>query len=212
MIDEKQVRDAIENIVDEMRHRPIPVGISNRHIHLCREDFEALFPGKDLTVKKPLLQPGHYAAEEMLTVHGPKGSIERVRVLGPLRSQTQIEISATDARTLGIKAPMRMSGNLKGTPGARLVSQFNEVTLNEGVIVAQRHIHMPPLDALLYNVSDNDLVKVSIQGTQRKAIFDDVAIRISADVVLEMHIDTDEANAADVGSSSAFAILLGANE
>ncbi|MEI6858522.1 MAG: phosphate propanoyltransferase [Shewanella sp.] len=195
-----------------MRHRPIPVGISNRHIHLCREDFETLFPGKDLTVKKPLLQPGHYAAEEVLTVCGPKGNIERVRVLGPLRSKTQVEVSVTDARTLGVKAPLRMSGNLKGTPSVRLVSEFSEVLLAEGVIIAQRHIHMPPIDALLYMVSNNDSVKVSIQGTQRKAIFDDVAIRISPDVVLEMHIDTDEANAADVGSTSAFAILLGANE
>ncbi|WP_432452373.1 MULTISPECIES: phosphate propanoyltransferase [unclassified Agarivorans] len=208
MIDEILVRKTIENVMLEMRNRPIPVGISNRHIHLAAADFQQLFPGRDLTVKKMLLQPGQYAAEEIVTLCGPKGCIERVRVLGPLRSKTQVELSATDARSIGVKAPLRLSGQLKDTPGVKLVSEFGEVMLEQGVIVALRHIHMSPVDALLYQVEDGDSVKIAIEGTQRKAIFDDVAIRVSPDMKLEMHIDTDEANAADVGSGSAFAILL----
>ncbi|MDG3085140.1 phosphate propanoyltransferase [Vibrio hannami] len=211
-ISEQKVRDSIETVFEEMRHRPIPVGISNRHIHLSEPDFKALFPGNDLTVKKMLLQPGHYAAEETVTVKGPKGQLERVRVLGPLRSATQVELSATDARILGVKAPLRMSGALDGTPGVTLISEFGEIELSQGAIVAVRHIHMSPLDALVYNVKHGDTVKVSIQGTQRKTVFDDVAIRVAPELVLEMHIDTDEANAADVGNNSAFAILLNSVE
>jgi len=208
LIDEKFVKETIQTVINKVRLKPIPVGVSNRHIHLCREDFIQLFPGQDLTVKKMLTQPGHYAAEETVSICGPKGCIERVRVLGPLRSETQVEISSTDSRTLGVKAPLRVSGQLQGTPGIRLVSQFGEVTLEQGVIVALRHIHMSPFDALIYDLSDGDSVKVSIQGTQRKAVFDDVAIRVSSDIVLEMHIDTDEANAADVNNNSAFAVLI----
>lgn len=203
-----EIETIVDNIFDEMRKKPIPVGVSNRHIHLCQEDFSVLFPGSDLTVKKMLLQPGQYAAEEMVTVCGPKGCIERVRILGPLRSKTQVEISATDARVLGIKAPLRLSGKLAGTPGVRLVSQFGEVTLTEGTLVALRHIHMSPLEALIYGVSEGDSVKVAIEGTLRKAIFDDVAIRIDPAMKLEMHIDTDEANAADLGNQSAFAVMI----
>lgn len=203
-----KVESIVENLFDEMRQRPIPVGVSNRHIHLCESDFTALFPGRDLTVKKMLLQPGQYAADEVVTICGPKGCIERVRILGPLRSQTQVEISATDARAIGVKAPLRLSGKLAGTPGVRLVSQFGEVTLEQGTLVALRHIHMSPLEALVYGVSEGDSVKVSIEGTLRKAIFDDVAIRIDPAMKLEMHIDTDEANAADLGNQSAFAVLI----
>jgi len=208
MVEEIIVRQAVDNIFDEMRQRPIPVGISNRHIHLCKTDFNALFPGRDLTIKKRLLQPDQYAAEEMVTVCGPKGKIERVRILGPLRRQTQVEISATDARTIGIKAPLRLSGKLTGTPGVRLISPFGEVVLKQGTLVALRHIHMSPFDALIYGLSEGDSVKVSIEGSQRKAIFDDVAIRIDSNMVLEMHIDTDEANAADLSNQSAFAVLI----
>ncbi|WED28697.1 phosphate propanoyltransferase [Vibrio sp. DW001] len=212
MVEEELIHNEVENIVrnlfDEMRQRPIPVGVSNRHIHLCQADFSALFPGRDLTVKKMLLQPGQYAADEIVTVCGPKGCIERVRILGPLRGQTQVEISATDARTIGVKAPLRLSGKLAGTPGVSLVSQFGEVALEQGTLVALRHIHMSPLEALVYGVSDGDSVKVSIEGTLRKAIFDDVAIRIDPAMKLEMHIDTDEANAADLGNQSAFAVLI----
>ena len=208
MTNEALIRHAVDKVFEQLRHRPIPVGVSNRHIHLCKEDFKQLFPGNDLTVKKALLQPGQYAAEETLTVCGPKGCIERVRVLGPLRSATQIELSATDARSIGVKAPLRLSGQLKGTPGVRLVSPFGEVTLQQGTIIALRHIHMSPVDALIYGVTNGDSVKIAIQGTLRKAIFDDVAIRVDPELTLEMHIDTDEANAADLGNSDAFAVLI----
>lgn len=132
-----------------------------------------------------------------------------MRLLGPLRSVSQVEISRTDARTLGIAAPLRMSGNLKGTPGIRLVSPFAELELPSGVIVAQRHIHMSPLDALILRVSHGDRVSVAIEGDDRGLIFNNVAIRVSPDMRLEMHIDTDEANAAGADNPQAFARLVG---
>ena len=139
---------------------------------------------------------------------GPKGQLKNVRLLGPLRSTSQVEISRTDARTLGIAAPLRMSGNLKGTPGILLVSPFGEVELPSGVIVAQRHIHMSPLDALILRVAHGDSVSVAIEGTDRRLIFDNVAVRVSPDMRLEMHIDTDEANAAGADDANAFVTLV----
>lgn len=161
------------------------------------------------SAKKALLQPGQYAAEQTVTLVGPKGQLKNVRLLGPLRSVSQVEISRTDARTLGIAAPLRMSGNLKGTPGIRLVSPFGELELSSGVIVAQRHIHMSPLDALILRVSHGDRVSVAIEGDERGLIFNNVAIRVSPDMRLEMHIDTDEANAAGADNPQAFARLVG---
>lgn len=139
---------------------------------------------------------------------GPKGQLKNVRLLGPLRSTSQVEISRTDARTLGIAAPLRMSGNIQGTPGVRLVSPFAELDLASGVIVAQRHIHMSPLDALILRVSHGDKVSVAINGDERRLIFDNVAVRVSPDMRLEMHIDTDEANAAGADNPRAFATLV----
>ena len=203
----EQVRQAVEQVVDQMRQQPIPVGVSNRHLHLCAEDFDALFPGQTLTPIKSLRQPGHFAAEQTVTLVGPKGKLERVRILGPLRRATQVEVSYTDARSLGLKAPMRMSGDLDNTPGVILRSDFGEVSLKQGVIVAQRHIHMSPMDATIHGVSDGDLVKVTILGTDRRATFDDVAIRVDPKTVAELHLDTDEANAAAMGSGAGYAIL-----
>lgn len=208
MIIEQEVRNAVDNALDKIRQSPIPVGISNRHIHLSLEDFRALFPGKDLTPFKALRQPGHFAAEETLTVVGPKGSIQKVRVLGPLRQQTQVELSATDARSIGVKAPLRVSGHLEGTPGVKLISDFGEITLECGAIVALRHIHMSTIDSLVYGLKDGDTVRVSIEGSMRKTIFDDVAIRVDPKQRLEMHIDTDEANAVDIANRDAFAIII----
>nr|PMH81221.1 propanediol utilization protein [Vibrio sp. 10N.286.48.B7] len=205
---EQEVRNAIDIALNQIRQSPIPVGISNRHIHLSLEDFRTLFPGNDLTPFKSLHQPGHYAAEETLTVIGPKGSIQNVRVLGPLRQQTQVELSATDARSIGVKAPLRVSGQLEGSPGVKLVSNFGEMTLDCGAIVALRHIHMSTIDSLVYGLKDGDTVKVSIEGSMRKTTFDDVAIRVDPQQRLEMHIDTDEANAVDINNCDAFATIV----
>ena len=155
-MDKQLLETAVGKVLEEMRERPIPLGISNRHIHLSAQDFAHLFPGQSISVKKALMQPDQYAAEQTLTLVGPKGKLEKVRLLGPLRSASQVEVSRTDARTLGITAPLRMSGDLQGTPGVRLVSPFAELEITSGVIVAQRHIHMSPLDALILNVSHGD--------------------------------------------------------
>ncbi|MCX9061693.1 phosphate propanoyltransferase [Citrobacter portucalensis] len=207
-MDKQQLETTVAKVLDEMRERPIPLGISNRHIHLCAEDYGRLFPNHPISEKKGLQQPGQYAAEQTVTLVGPKGQLKNVRLLGPLRSTSQVEISRTDARTLGIAAPLRMSGNIQGTPGVRLVSPFAELDLASGVIVAQRHIHMSPLDALILRVSHGDKVSVAINGDERRLIFDNVAVRVSPDMRLEMHIDTDEANAAGADNPQAFATLV----
>lgn len=207
-MDKELLQSTVRKVLDEMRQRPIPLGVSNRHIHLSAQDYERLFPGHPIS-EKALLQPGQYAAEQTVTLVGPKGQLNNVRLLGPLRSVSQVEISRTDARTLGIAAPLRMSGNLKGTPGIRLVSPFGELELPSGVIVAQRHIHMSPLDALILKVSHGDRVSVAIEGDERGLIFNNVAIRVSPDMRLEIHIDTDEANAAGADNPQAFARLVG---
>lgn len=207
-MDKQLLETTVSKVLNELRDRPIPLGVSNRHIHLNAEDYARLFPGHPISEKKGLLQPGQYAAEQTVTLVGPKGQLKNVRLLGPLRSTSQVEISRTDARTLGIAAPLRMSGNLKGTPGIRLVSPFGEVELPSGVIVAQRHIHMSPLDALILRVAHGDSVSVAIGGTDRRLIFDNVAVRVSPDMRLEMHIDTDEANAAGADDANAFVTLV----
>nr|WP_318381116.1 phosphate propanoyltransferase [uncultured Enterobacter sp.] len=207
-MDKQLVEHAVTQVLDEMRQRPIPLGISNRHVHLSQHDYARLFPGVDVTQKKALLQPGQYAAEQTVTLVGPKGQLKNVRLLGPLRGASQIEVSRTDARTLGIAAPLRMSGDLKGTPGVRVVSPHAEIDLPFGVIVAQRHIHMSPLDALILHVAHGEKVSVAIEGGDRGLIFNDVAVRVSPDMRLEMHIDTDEANAAGADDPHAFARLV----
>ncbi|EHG6155504.1 phosphate propanoyltransferase [Escherichia fergusonii] len=207
-MDKQLLETAVGKVLEEMRERPIPLGISNRHIHLSAQDFAHLFPGQSISVKKALMQPDQYAAEQTLTLVGPKGKLEKVRLLGPLRSASQVEVSRTDARTLGITAPLRMSGDLQGTPGVRLVSPFAELDITSGVIVAQRHIHMSPLDALILNVSHGDKVSVAIKGDERRLIFDNVAVRVSPDMRLEMHIDTDEANAAGADNPQVCAMLV----
>ncbi|HEC1250788.1 TPA: phosphate propanoyltransferase [Citrobacter braakii] len=207
-MDKQQLETTVTKVLDEMRECPIPLGISNRHIHLCAEDYDRLFPNHPISEKKELLQPGQYAADQTVTLVGPKGQLKNVRLLGPLRSTSQVEISRTDARTLGIAAPLRMSGSIEGTPGVRLISPFAELDLASGVIVAQRHIHMSPLDALILRVSHGDKVSVAINGDERRLIFDNVAVRVSPDMRLEMHIDTDEANAAGADNPQAFATLV----
>lgn len=207
-MDKQQLASTVNKVLDEMRQRPIPIGISSRHIHLAAEDYARLFHAQPIQPKKALLQPGQYAAEQTVTLVGPKGRLNNVRLLGPLRQTSQVEISRTDARTLGIAAPLRMSGNLQDTPGIRLISPFAELELSSGTIVAQRHIHMSPLDALILRVAHGDSVAVAIEGSDRRLIFDNVAVRVAPDMRLEMHIDTDEANAAGADAAQAWATLV----
>ncbi|MCP4804591.1 MAG: acetate/propionate family kinase [Proteobacteria bacterium] len=177
----------------------IPIGISARHIHLTQESVEALFgPGHQLTPRNPLSQPGQFACEERLTVVGPKRRIEGVRILGPVRPANQIEVSRTDEFFLGVDAPVRNSGDVKNTPGVTLIGPAGQVTLSEGLICARRHIHMTPEDAAVFGVEDKDVVDVAIHSEGRDLVFGDVLVRVKASYALEMHIDTDEANAAEI--------------
>ena len=174
----------------------IPIETSARHIHVCREDFEVLFgEGKELTFKADLSQPGQYVCEERLTVKGPKGTFENVAVLGPFRKETQVEISVTDCRKLGIEGVIRQSGDTKDTPGCTLVGPSGELELDHGVIVAKRHIHMTPVQAIQMGVKDNDNVFVITNSFERSLIFADVIVRVHPNFALAMHVDTDEANA-----------------
>jgi acetate kinase len=179
---------------------PIPIGVSAHHIHLSQADVERLFGVEHrLTPLSPLSQPGQFAGEEQLRLIGPRGSIDRVRVLGPERNQTQIEISRTEGYRLGIHAPVRMSGDLDGTPGLVLEGPAGQVEIRHGVIYAQRHMHMTPTDARRLGLEDGDVVRVRVEG-KRELIFGDVAVRVSPKFKLEFHLDTDEANAAELNT------------
>lgn len=176
------------------------VETSARHIHVTEETLKALF-GCDaqLTVKKMLSQPGQYACEQKVELVGPKKSIAGVSILGPCRKSDQVEISATDARTLGVDIVVRESGDTKGTPGIKLVGPCGEVVLEEGVIVAKRHIHATPEDAEALGIKDKEIVNVKITNDNRSLIFGDVVVRVNPNFKLAMHIDTDESNAGLVG-------------
>lgn len=177
--------------------KKVLVEVSARHVHLSKEHLAVLFgEGYELTEKKALSQPGQFAANERVTVVGPKRSLERVSILGPVRKATQIEISLTDARSIGINAPIRESGNTAGSAGCTLVGPKGEVVLSEGVIAAKRHIHLTPEDAEKFGVKDQQIVSVKIDSPERSAILGDVVIRVREDFATAMHIDTDEGNAA----------------
>ncbi|MBU3812501.1 MAG: phosphate propanoyltransferase [Candidatus Niameybacter stercoravium] len=199
-----QIIERIANeIVNELKEKLfIPVEASGRHIHLSRADADILFgEGYQFTKVKDLSQPGQYACKERVTVTGPKGSIHNVIVLGPERKQSQMEVSLTDALALGIKAPVRQSGDTKGSPGITVTNGSRSVTLAEGIIVAKRHIHMTPEDAQKFNVKDGEIVKVKVSGS-RPVIFEDTVVRVSKDFRTYMHIDYDEANACGYNKDS----------
>ena len=175
----------------------LPIALSNKHIHLSQADVEALFgAGYELTHKKDLSQPGQFACEEMVEVVGPKGST-KMRVLGPARPESQVEVSLADARGLGIAVPVRQSGDTEGTPGCKLVGPKGEVEMTKGVIVAARHIHMSLEDAERFGVKDKDVVSVQTTG-ERALLFNNVLVRANAAFALEMHVDLEEGNAAGV--------------
>ena len=172
------------------------VETSARHVHVTQQTLETLFgAGYQLTVKKELSQPGQFASNERVTVVGPKKELANVSILGPCRNADQVELSATDARSIGIVAPVRESGDIGGSGACKLVGPCGEVELTEGVIVAKRHVHVTPEDAEKLGVSDKEIVKVACGKEGRKLIFDDVVIRVRSDFATAMHIDTDESNA-----------------
>jgi len=178
----------------------IPIGVSARHVHLSKEHMEVLFGAGHMLTPHKGLMGGQFAAAETVSLVGRNPSaILKARVLGPLRAATQVEISLTDSRALGLSAPLRDSGNIAGSEAITLVGPFGTVYLKDGCIVARRHIHMPPADAARYGVKENDIVKVEIDG-QRGGIFSEVLVRVDASFTLEMHIDTDEANAFGITS------------
>lgn len=177
--------------------KEVLVETSARHIHVTTEDLEILFgEGYELTKKKDLSQPGQYACEERVQVIGPKGSFPAVSILGPVRGKTQVELSASDARSIGVAAPCRESGDVAGSGACKLVGPKGEVEISEGVIVAKRHIHATPEDAEKYGITDKQIVSVKIDSDGRSLVFGDVVVRVSPKFALAMHIDTDESNAA----------------
>ncbi|WP_082204450.1 phosphate propanoyltransferase [Clostridium homopropionicum] len=191
----------------EIQVNKVPVSISARHIHLSKEHLEALF-GADhkLTKVKDISQPGQFAAEEKVTLVGSKGKIENVRVLGPLRKETQVEISITDSRALGIKPVISESGNLEGTPGITIIGPKGTINIDKGCLVAERHIHMTSHDAKVFGVIDGQKVNVKAEG-HRGGVFMNVVIRVREDYALDMHIDVDEANAFDISNGDMLEIL-----
>ena len=184
----------LENLVEKVAGRIfVPLEASGRHVHLTKAQAEILF-GHGLTPKRPLSQPGQFLCNERLTVIGPKGEFRNVAVLGPERKEAQVEISLTDARHLGVNAPVRLSGDVKDTPGVTLVGDTGRITLQNGVMAAQRHIHLTPQAAAWFGVKDKQVVKLQTL-TARPCIFADVVVRVSADFAPAVHLDYDESNA-----------------
>jgi len=196
----KVVAEVVKRLQSQGEEPLVPIGISNRHIHLSQRDLDVLFgEGYQLTKLKDLKQPGQYAAKETVTIIGPKGSFEGVRILGPVRAETQLEISLSDGFKLGIKAPVKESGKIENTPGIKIKGPVGTVEKAQGVIAALRHIHMPPDFANRFGFKDKDLVKVVVGG-ERETQFHNVLLRVSESYALEMHLDTDEANACGVAN------------
>jgi putative phosphotransacetylase len=205
--EEEVIRKVVQEVLEKMPQisrgpkgetagRTVPVNFSNRHVHVSRSHMDILFgPDSQLTKMRDLIQPGQFAAEECVTLVGPGGTKEGVRVLGPVRSYTQVEISITDGFALGLKSiPIRDSGDHAGTPGISVVGPKGSVTLTQGVIVAQRHLHLSPGDGERLRFKNGDWARVRMEGP-RALTFDRVFVRVNKDFVLEMHVDMDEANA-----------------
>ena len=189
-MDKQQIQNLVDAVVGSLF---VELDASGRHVHVTKEQAQELF-GHPLTPKRPLSQPGQYLANERVTVVGPKGAFSNVAVLGPERKAGQVEVSLTDARTLGVEAPVRLSGDVKGSPGILLRGEMGCVTLAEGVIAAQRHIHLTPGDARKFGVADRQNVKLQTY-TARPVLFENVAVRVSPKYASYVHLDYDEANA-----------------
>ena len=185
----------------------VPVGLSNKHLHLSAKDLEALFgAGYELHPTKALKQPGQFAAEEKVDIVGPKGTLKGIRVLGPARPETQVELAMTDARSIGIKAPIRESGKLEGTPGCKIIGPAGEIEIDHGVMVALRHVHLNDEQAAEAGVKDGEFVSIKIEG-ERGLVFDNVLVRAGAKHFAEVHLDTDEGNAAGCGPDAVCEII-----
>ena len=208
-IDETFVRHFVLTELAKQGERYLPVGVSARHVHLCSADIETLFgPGYSLSVCRPLVQPGQFAARSQVTLRGPKGELAKVRVLGPARPETQVEITLSDAARLGLKnVPVRMSGKLEGTPGLELMGPAGSVALDHGLIVAARHIHFSAAQAAAYGVHDGMVVAVRVGGA-RPCVLENVVCRCGGGHELELHLDTDEANACGLGNGDYAELLL----
>ena len=182
-----------------LKMKKVIVETSARHVHVSEKDLETLFgKGYKLTPKKELSQPGQFACEERVLLRGPKNEMKGVSILGPCRKETQVDVSLTDARTLGVAAAIRESGDIEGTAGITLVGPAGELTIDKGVIAAKRHIHMTKADAAEFGIEDKQIVSVKVDTDGRSLIFGDVVCRVSDSYALAMHIDTDESNAACV--------------
>ncbi|OIK06621.1 propanediol utilization protein [Bacillus sp. MUM 116] len=199
-MDQQAIEAIVAQVVSRLKgaaeiDNSIPMAVSARHCHLSKSDLEALFgEGYQLTKKADLSQPGQFASNETITIVGPRGSIEKVRILGPARNMTQVEVSQTDSVKLGSKPPLRESGDIEGSAPITLVGPKGSLYKKEGLIIAQAHIHMSPDDASRFNVTNGDFVKVEVSGI-RPVTLGKVLIRVSPRYKLEMHVDTDEANA-----------------
>ncbi|BBF42462.1 ethanolamine utilization protein similar to PduL [Lachnospiraceae bacterium KM106-2] len=198
MENEQMIEMIVKKVMMQLKqidHLKIPIGVSNRHVHLSQQDLETLFgKGYQLTKKADLGQPGQFASNETVTIRGPKGEFQKVRILGPLREQSQVEISLTDGFRLGIKAPIKESGHLDGTPGISVIGPKGSIEMPQGTIVALRHIHMTPQQAKEMGLKDKDIVEVETFG-KRSGVLGNVLVRVSDQFALEMHVDIDEANA-----------------
>lgn len=212
MNEEQLVEMIVKEVMAKLKEQPqqkreVLCNVSARHIHLSQAHVEALFgPGYQLTKLKDLMQPGQYASNETVAIIGPKGTFPKVRILGPARGDTQLEISASDARVIGVAPMVRMSGKIEGTPGFTIQGPHGSVTVDKGAIVAARHIHATPEDAARLGVTDGQMVRVRKTG-DRAVVFENVAFRVNPNFALEMHIDTDEANAASIKDGDVLEII-----
>jgi putative phosphotransacetylase len=209
-MDRAKIREVVEQVVLKALQSPnmVPIAASNRHIHLSPEHVERLFgKGYQLTKQKDLSQPGQFAAKETVTLIGPEGKIANVRVLGPARGKTQVEVSLYDGYTLGVKPPIRNSGDIKDSESITIQGPRGQITIPEGLICAARHIHMHTSDSEAFGVCDGELVQVKVDGP-RGVIFSNVLIRVSPKYKLEMHIDIDEANAANIQNGQLGEIIV----
>lgn len=204
----------VKEIVGELKLRaersktPVPVGISNRHVHFTKEDFKALFgPAAEPVLFRQLRQPGFYAANELVAIQGPKGVIKNVRMIGPYRSYTQVEISLGDARILGVEPPIRDSGKLENSPGIKIIGPAGSVEIRRGVILSKRHIHLHPRDAESLKIKDGSEVRARCGSGDRTTVFERVLCRVSEKFALELHLDVEEANAAGLKNGDPASIV-----
>lgn len=202
-MDAQQKQTVVREVLQQLKGLvKVPIGVSNHHVHLTEAVFKQLFPDQTLTQKKPLTQPGEFASIQTVVVQGPKGSLGKVRILGPCRDHCQVELSATDAQKLGISAPIRLSGDVAHSPGIDLISPTTTVHLEQGAIIAQRHLHIGLQEAQALGLHQGQQVAVAVNSPQRGVIFQNVIVRPGAHFKLEMHLDTDEANAAQVNAKT----------